>query len=245
MTGKQYGAPAVDKAIDVIEYLAGQRRPQTISDIAVALERTVGEVYRVVLALERRQVLFKDPIDEKYTLSLSLLGIVNRFPPLNRIVSIAVDELDALCSETLQSCHLTVIQGTGLYVAASFRAPLAMSFNVATGARFDVVQSTSGRAILAFSSDQEVARFLARKNELEQAALQDELGRVRQQGYAIESSRTVSGLVNISVPIIDSQGLAQAGVTVTFLKQQDATLDADACLDRLRKRVERIRLRLG
>lgn len=245
MTSQQYGAPAVDKAIDVIEYLAKQRRPRSISDIATGLERSVSEIYRVVLALERRQVLFKDPFDEKYTLSLTLLGVVNRFPPVDRIVSISVDELDALCGRTLQSCHLTMIQGSRLYVVASFRGPLPMGFNVATGSSFDVVQSTSGRTILAFSPEQAVAPFLAGQSEADQATLRNALQEVRTRGHSIENSRTVSGLVNISVPILDRQGEALAGVTIPFLKQQDVRLDAEGCMLQLKECAERIRMRLG
>jgi DNA-binding IclR family transcriptional regulator len=190
-------------------------------------------------------VLFKDPIDEKYTLSLSLLQVVNRFPPVDRIVSIAVDELDALCGRTLQSCHMTVLQGIRLYVVASFRGPLPMSFNVATGSSFDVVQSTSGRAILAHSPDQVVARFMTGRDEAEQDALRDELRGVRERGYIVENSRTVAGLVSISVPIVDSQGQALAGVTLPFLKQQDVILGPEDCLQLLRETAERIRMRLG
>ena len=64
-----YGAPALEKGLDILELLAGMTRGVTQSEIAQLLGRSLQEVYRVVMVLERRGYIQRRSGDEGLFLS--------------------------------------------------------------------------------------------------------------------------------------------------------------------------------
>src|SRR5690606_10794944 len=55
----RYAVPALDKAFDVVELLASTPGGATLNEIATRLGRSMGELFRIVIALERRGLLQK------------------------------------------------------------------------------------------------------------------------------------------------------------------------------------------
>ncbi|MGI4831040.1 MAG: helix-turn-helix domain-containing protein, partial [Janthinobacterium lividum] len=51
---QNYATPALEKGLDVIELLAHQSEGLTKSELARMLNRTVSEIFRMLLCLERR-----------------------------------------------------------------------------------------------------------------------------------------------------------------------------------------------
>ena len=51
---RHYRAPALDKGLDIVERLAGERLPLTELKVAARLGRTSGEIYRMLMCLEER-----------------------------------------------------------------------------------------------------------------------------------------------------------------------------------------------
>ncbi|HEV7286119.1 MAG TPA: helix-turn-helix domain-containing protein, partial [Kaistia sp.] len=64
-----YSAPALEKGLDVLELLASLSEGVTPSQIAQQLGRSLQEVYRVVVALERRGYIQRPPGEESLVLS--------------------------------------------------------------------------------------------------------------------------------------------------------------------------------
>jgi len=57
---RRYRAPALDKGLEILEYLSGQRMPLTQLEIADGLQRSSGEIYRMLLCLEERGYLARE-----------------------------------------------------------------------------------------------------------------------------------------------------------------------------------------
>ena len=53
-TASRYAAPALDKGLDILEALAAQPGGLTQAEIAAALQRSVGEIFRMLETLLRR-----------------------------------------------------------------------------------------------------------------------------------------------------------------------------------------------
>ena len=77
-----YGVPALEKGLDVIELLAQQSKGITQSEIAQLLGRSLQEVYRVVMALERRGYIQRRPGEDGFFLSNHLHVLANQYPPM-------------------------------------------------------------------------------------------------------------------------------------------------------------------
>src|SRR3546814_4669283 len=81
----------------------------SMTEMVTALGRSMGELYRVVVYLERRGYLTRDADSDRYALSLRLFEMSHRHPPTDRLVKRAIPILEALAAETEQSCHLAVL----------------------------------------------------------------------------------------------------------------------------------------
>ncbi|RYE45353.1 MAG: hypothetical protein EOP24_20430 [Hyphomicrobiales bacterium] len=107
----EYTAPALEKGLDVLELLATLTVPVTPSQIAQRLGRSLSEVYRMVMALERRGYLIRPPGEEALVLSTQLYGLATLFPPFRRVVDAAQPIMNALALETSQAIHMAVLDG--------------------------------------------------------------------------------------------------------------------------------------
>ncbi|CAM5207349.1 Transcriptional regulator, IclR family OS=Bosea thiooxidans OX=53254 GN=SAMN05660750_04639 PE=4 SV=1 [Bosea thiooxidans] len=56
----RYRAPALEKGLDIIELLASSASGMSLTAIASTLGRSMGEIYRIALALEARGYIRRD-----------------------------------------------------------------------------------------------------------------------------------------------------------------------------------------
>ena len=74
-----YLSPAVDKAVDVIEYLASLREGVSITNIAAGVTMSVGQIYRTVRALERRGLVYKTRLPIGFSCPSGCLSLRTNF----------------------------------------------------------------------------------------------------------------------------------------------------------------------
>jgi DNA-binding IclR family transcriptional regulator len=219
----RYRAPALEKGLDILELLA--HRPEGLgqSEIARALGRSVGEIFRMLSCLvDRGYVTILRPQD-RYVLTLKLFELAHRHPPTDRILAEALPLMKELAQQVHQSCHLTVIEGGHGVVVAQVDSPGHIGFAVRAGSVMPLVSTASGRVLLAFQGADERARILSR--EAAGARLTPpsvrELDAIRQRGYEeMESTRT-RGVHDVSFPVVDHEGNAIAAMTVPCIERLD------------------------
>ena len=95
---KQYSAPALDKGLDILELLAREVDGLSQSEIAKRLNRSVGELFRMLVVLEERQYVTLLPGTDKYVLTLKMFELSHRFPLVKRLTSAAVPVLKDLAN---------------------------------------------------------------------------------------------------------------------------------------------------
>ena len=94
-----YATPALDKGLDILELLAHERDGLTKSDVARKLGRSVSEIFRMLLCLERRGYISQAEGD-RYVLSLRLFQMVQEHPPTERLLSEALPRMHPLCGRS-------------------------------------------------------------------------------------------------------------------------------------------------
>jgi len=81
----QYSAPALDKGLDILEFLSIQATPQSQVEISKGVDRSSNEIYRMLLCLEERDYLHRDSKTGKYSLSLKLYQLAHRHSPVDAL----------------------------------------------------------------------------------------------------------------------------------------------------------------
>lgn len=225
--------PAVGKALDVLELLAASPDGLTMNEIVDALQRTMGELYRVVVYLTEREYLRQNMDTNRYELTLKLFELSHTHDPTERLVKAALPMLERIAASNRQSCHIGVLNRANVLVLASVQSPLPAGYSVRTGALFPVEQTSSGHVILAFSTPETQERHLARLPAATRGDVAARLAMIRENGFEDTSSTMIQGVRNLCVPVFDTRGVA-AAITSGFIGQNNAISTAEETLATLR-----------
>ncbi len=226
---RSYSVPAAEKALDVIELMAGEPDGLTLTEIASRLGRSVHELYRVIQTLEARGYLYRRENSDRYRFSLKLFELAHQMPSVRQLSDSALPVMQALAPRVQQSCHLAVLSGHEALIVLQVDSPLPMRYSVMLGAKFDFAETSSGVVIYAHSPPQlreQLDAWLRADGrstaELEQVARRAKA--IVASGLEVQQSLAVSGVTNVSVPVFDYLGHVVAALTVPYMPQRAATV---------------------
>lgn len=232
-SGPAYAAPAVDKAFEIIDLVAGELSGLSVTDMAQRLGRSTSQIYRIVVSLHRLGLLRRNEQTDRYELTLKLYEMATRHPPLQKLIYHATPILGRLSEETDQSCHLATVTGTSLIILAQADSPMPMHYTVKTGSRFPAMETSSGMVIAALSAPSRQDMLLHEFSEPERADFRTRFEAIRSTGYERRDSDVTAGVVNLAKAVLDAAGHPLAAVTVPFLPQRRMRMPADAVLEKV------------
>ena len=145
-SGPEYSVPALDKALDVLDLLADSPEPLSQTEIAEATGRSVGQLFRVLVTLERRGYLVRERAGG-YLLGTRLFDLAHRHEPLRGLRAAALPVMHDLAVEVQQSCNLAVLDGDRVRVVAQVESPADFGYRVRVGALFDAAATATGEVL--------------------------------------------------------------------------------------------------
>ena len=218
-----YGAPALEKGIDVIELLAGMSRGVSQSEIAQLLGRSLQEVYRVVMVLERRGFIGRRPGEDGLFLSNRLHELANRHPPMRRLLDVSLPLMTSASVEAWQAFHVAVLDHLDIRVVAQVDSPAPLGFRLRVGTQNPAAATASGRVLLAFQRpavhEWAMGEIAGNVDPSEMEALADRIREVRRRGYEMIAGEGLQGITDVSFPLLDGEGVCLAALTMPFLSQ--------------------------
>jgi DNA-binding IclR family transcriptional regulator len=220
-----YNAPALEKGLDILELLSSVTEPMGLSEISKAVGREKSEIFRMLHVLERRHYLERMPGNDLYTLTNRLFLLGMERPPLKGLLDIALPLMHQLSDDTQQSCHLAVPSDEFMVVIARIDPPADLGLVVRIGHRRPILEGTSGLVLTAFQPPAVQRRWIedygAGMSARLRTSLEEKLGEIRRKGYATIRSSVVSGIVDVSVPILRNDA-AVAALAIPYQKRAGA-----------------------
>jgi len=218
----RYRAPALEKGLDVLELLAREGTPMTPSQIAARLDRSVSELFRMILVLEIRGYIEQSAEGLGYELTNKLFTLGMAKAQVKALLEVALPVMRRMSLKIDQSCHLVVASGDQIVVVARVENQGFLGFSVRPGCRRTLVEATSGLVLFAFQHEtirKEWGDRLDRgsgKACFERFAQQAEV--VRARGFAQAGSDFVQGVTDLSAPVMVA-GSCVAALTVPFVQR--------------------------
>lgn len=218
---QKYSAPALEKGLDILEYLSLTSGEPTLSQLAAGIGRSKSEIFRMMIVLEERGYIHRHEGDV-FTLTdrLALLG--GDRSDNSKLAELASPYLERLADQTELSNHLairqhdemlvisstSVSQSYGLTVQVGYRAKL---FGTAAGACFlsDIKGKEKRRKALSqFASDHEMLRFEDYDLEIQKC---------QEEGYVSIGSTQARSVFELSAPVRHLQGkITIASITIPY-----------------------------
>ena len=263
MDKKSYNAPALDKGLDIIELLAVSAQGLTQAQIASHLRKSVNEIYRMLNTLKLRNYLEFDPFTDNYKLSYKLLNLAASFNPTKSLLEKANPIMREISTIIKQSIHLSIYTAGKLLVIAQYDSDSLFNYHVAVGSNFDLLETSSGRVILTFQSENERKRRLVRRKtflsleknsnlpaktlkKLEKKFTKQTIHKIKKEGCEVVKSLQIVGITNISYPIFDNSGYAIAALTIPFLNRlNEKNIDVKNASSIIGKYAKRLSNELG
>jgi len=215
-------APAVARAIAIMELLAESRRGSSISELSHKLSLPKSSVHLIVKTLEGHGYLQKSPQTGHYRLGLKLVSLSKKALNNLSLREEARPFMQTLVKKTGLTAHLGVLEGSEAVIVEKVEAPGLIKLATWVGRRLDAHCTGVGKALLAYLPEEEFdtlikARALTRHNQktiVSIGKLKRELLQVRTQGYALDDEEDEIGLRCIGSAILDREGRAIAAVSV-------------------------------
>jgi len=95
-----YSAPALEKGFDIIELLATAPDGLTSSEIAQRLGRSLSEIFRILVVMERRSWLHKSSETDRYSVGYHMLENALRATPVQALSTTAAPLMYELARAT-------------------------------------------------------------------------------------------------------------------------------------------------
>lgn len=225
---KTYTAPALEKGLDVLELLSAHPAGLSLNSIASRLDRSVGEIFRMVVVLEQRGYVGPVHDTDQYTLTAKMFSVAHHYAPIQQVTIAAGPIMRELSRVTRQSCHLVIYHdGRGIIVDQQ-DGPTDRCLNVRLGAEASLTDTCSGRLLLAFSDTEERKSMLAERpkhfrKRLRKAQLDATLEAIRSRGYERVDSAQIQGVIDIGFPVFDWTGRVRAALIIPYLTRMDGT----------------------
>lgn len=234
---QRYRAPALDKGLDILELLAKERNPLTISMISQRLGRSMSELFRMVQVLEYRGFIRQSDTGEGFVPTDKLFALGMEQAPVKNMLEIALPIMRELSVTIGQSCHLAVRSGSDIVVVARIESAEQIGFTVRIGYRKCFVLTGSGVVLYAFQEESDQRRWLADlPPEITPAQIENFQSRaesVRESGYGRTKSEFVDGVIDLSAPILRGT-VAAAALSVPFVNSTQLVMPIEAAIRHLK-----------
>lgn len=221
-TRGRYHIEALQRGLDILATFTAQKPTQSLSEIAAALSLSASSALRPLTTLVDLGFLEEHVDSNRYQPSAAALKVGYTALAISRLRIAALPTLRRLHQETGETIHLAVILSDGVYHIERFERQDAHTLNISRGARFPIHCTSSGRVMVAYLPEGERTQLLDRhpheqmtpRTITDRRALENELARIREDGYAVSMEEVFLGLAVTSAPIFDKADKPIASINI-------------------------------
>lgn len=200
------GVQSVDRALDILEVLAGRAGTLGVTEIAREVGLAQGTAHRLLAALVARGWVRQD---EGRRYGVGPAGLRLGDASYRELAAVATPALREAVRATGETANLAVLEGQHMVYAAQSPSPHTLRIFAEVGRRVPVHSTAVGKVALAalspaaaravLAGDELTARTPHTLTDPEQ--LLRELETVRGQGYALDDEEQELGVRCVAVPV--------------------------------------------
>jgi IclR family acetate operon transcriptional repressor len=216
------GMAAVDRALLVLEYLAGSPHGLSVTEISARLGVNKGLTHRILTSLAAREYISKDEETQHYQITTRLIALAFRHLRVLDIYDVLLPILRKLARETGELAELNWVQRDRLVTVAKADSPRQLRMVSYLGEEQMLHATAAGKVWLASLPEDEALRRAVTRGmhaATDQTIttvvdLQRELSQIRERGYAVNDRESGPDVIAMAAPIRSTEGDRQVVGTV-------------------------------
>ena len=221
------------RGLAVIRAFDAQHPEMTLSEVAARTSLTRATARRFLHTLVGLGYVRTD--GRVFALAPLVLQLGYAYLSGQRLPELAQPILEELSHRHGESTSLAILDGTDIVYLTRIHTRRIMTVGISPGTRFPAHATSMGRVLLAGLTPAELEDYFARaelapltpRTLTSREAIEAELARVREAGYAVVDQELEVGLRSVAVPVPGSDGRTVAAINVALSARLDGAGHAE------------------
>ena len=214
---------SLDRALDILESLAGAGRGIGIVDLSARVGLHASTVHRLLATLVARGYARQSPRSQRYSLGTRVLQLGRSFHDRSDLRQEAHRYLQQLTEKSGETANLVMRDDDEVVYIDQVQSPHLVRMFAEIGRRVPLHSTAGGKAILAYWDPAEVHRLVTEKGMpgktshtiTSQEDLELALAEVRRCGFAIDDQEQEEGVRCVAGPVRDQTGDVVAALSLS------------------------------
>jgi len=225
---------SVRRALAILEFLKNSDRRRNLSEISRKLDLAKSTTSILLSTLETNGYIRRDSGDRRYSLSFKAFGFSPGLLNHSDLSRQSRTVLEAIAAALKLTSHVAVLDVDQALFINKADGSQQRSYDIYPGRRTNLRCTAVGKVLLAYETEEEQRRFLARHPFIRHTsttivspeALMEELRCVRNQGYAYDDQEEELLVRCLAVPIFKGgRPFAALGITGTVSQIQPRNIE--------------------
>jgi DNA-binding IclR family transcriptional regulator len=221
---KNSAVPAVERALDILEYIGEQVQSVPLKEVQNALKIPQASFFRIITELSARGYLREDnSVSGKYVLGHKILYLSQRFARQIDLNTVALHSMRSLSEKCNQTSQLGILQHNGVVYVNQVLSSRPISITASLGTVLPVNISAAGKILTAFLPESEQEELLKKTKFASHTdktishidEFRKELAKVKEYGVAMDDEEYAVGIGCLAAPIFNHKSRCVAAVGIT------------------------------
>ncbi len=243
---------SLDRAMEVLDHLS-TLPGATLSELAGNLDQSAATVYRILVTLEGRGLVEFDGEAQVWHVGPRAFLIGARYLRRTSVVDRARPILRHLMEVTDETANLAIARDGHVIFVSQVECHNSIRAFFPPGSVSPMHASGIGKALLAEMSPTGLDAHLSsgtleeftEKTITSAVSLRAEMGRIKAQGYSVDDQEKNIGMRCIAAPVLDWNGEAVAGLSVSGPVSRITDADIPRLADAVRQAAQQLSTALG
>ena len=218
-----YTIASVTKVFKIVELLVTKNEFE-LKELSQLLGIQKTTVHRMLLTLQDLGYVRQNPLNRKYQATIKFFELGQSVVRHTQLIDIARPHMVDLSRKVDENVNLGILDGIDAVCIDRVEGQNPLKVDQPIGSRAPAYVSAFGKALLAFLPDEErteilsghrIVRFTDKSHQTV-IALERDLKKCKDRGYALDDEEAVTGIRCVGAPIIDHTGEVIAGISIAL-----------------------------
>lgn len=224
---QKYSAPAVERALDILEIMAKSDKSFTVTEMASLLDISVNSAFRIFNELMSKGYVVKNSADSSYDLTPKLYFLGSSIKNRVSYIEVAQPFMRNISEFTSETVILSKFRRDySTLILDQIESTEQIKFISTVGAIYNSYCSANGKALLSTLTDKELSNYLdniklikcASKTITDRDLFLKEIEKIRKNGVAYDEEEYIDGLSCIGCPVYSANNKIEGAIGISGLK---------------------------